>query len=145
MLGPRTRMVAISHMSNVLGTINPAAEIVRIAHAAKVPVLLDGCQAIVHGAPDMRALDVDFYVFSGHKLYGPTGIGVLYGKAGRLAALPPYQGGGEMIGTVSFDEITYAEPPHRFEGGHPRDRRGHRPGRGHRVAGGDRPRRRRRP
>jgi len=119
LIGPRTRMVAISHMSNVLGTINPAAEIVRIAHAAGVPVLLDGCQAIVHQAVDVQALDVDFYAFSAHKLYGPTGIGVLFGKAERLAELPPYQGGGEMIGTVTLEAITYADPPHRFEAGTP--------------------------
>ncbi len=119
LLGPRTRMVALSHMSNVLGTINPAAELVAIAHAAGVPVLLDGCQAIVHTSVDVQALDVDFYVFSSHKLYGPTGIGVLYGKAERLAALPPYQGGGEMIGVVTLDAITYADPPHRFEAGTP--------------------------
>jgi cysteine desulfurase/selenocysteine lyase len=119
LISPRARMVALSHMSNVLGTINPAREIVEIAHAAGVPVLLDGCQAIVHQAVDVRALDVDFYVFSGHKLYGPTGIGALYGKAARLAALPPYQGGGEMIGTVTLETITYADPPHRFEAGTP--------------------------
>ena len=119
LIGPRTRMVAISHMSNVLGTINPAAEIVEIGHAAGVPVLLDGCQAIVHQAVDVAALDVDFYAFSAHKLYGPTGVGVLYGKAERLAALPPYQGGGEMIGTVTLEAITYADPPHRFEAGTP--------------------------
>ena len=119
LLGPKTRMVAISQMSNVLGTINPAAEIIAAAHAAGVPVLLDGCQAIVHEPVDVQALDVDFYAFSGHKLYGPTGIGVLYGKAERLAALPPYQGGGEMIGTVSLEQITYADPPHRFEAGTP--------------------------
>ena len=119
LLGPRTKMVALSHMSNVLGTVNPAAEIVAVAHAAGVPVLLDGSQAIVHEIVDVQALDVDFYVFSGHKLYGPTGIGVLYGKAERLAALPPYQGGGEMIGTVALDAITYADPPHRFEAGTP--------------------------
>jgi cysteine desulfurase/selenocysteine lyase len=119
LLSERTKMVAITHMSNVLGTINDAAEIVRLAHAAGAPVLLDGCQAIVHAKVDVKALDVDFYVFSGHKLYGPTGIGVLYGKAERLAALPPYQGGGEMIGSVSMDKITYADPPHRFEAGTP--------------------------
>jgi len=119
LIGPRTRMVALSAMSNVLGTVNPVEEIVKIAHAAGVPVLLDGCQAVVHQAVDVQALDVDFYAFSGHKLYGPTGIGVLYGKAERLAELPPYQGGGEMIATVSLDEIRYADPPHRFEAGTP--------------------------
>jgi len=119
LLSERTKMVAVTHMSNVLGTVNDVAEIVRLAHAAGAPVLLDGCQAIVHATVDVKALDVDFYVFSGHKLYGPTGIGVLYGKAERLAALPPYQGGGEMIGSVSMDRITYADPPHRFEAGTP--------------------------
>ncbi|HUO22522.1 MAG TPA: cysteine desulfurase [Caulobacteraceae bacterium] len=119
MLGPRTRMVALTHMSNVLGTINPAKAIVEAARASGVPVLLDGAQSIVHLEVDVRALDVDFYVFSGHKLYGPTGIGVLYGKAERLAALPPYQGGGDMIAQVTEDEIIYAAPPHRFEAGTP--------------------------
>jgi cysteine desulfurase/selenocysteine lyase len=119
LLGPKTRMVALSHMSNVLGTINPAAEIIAAAHAAGIPVLLDGAQAIVHTPVDVQALDVDFYAFSGHKLYGPTGIGVLYGKAERLAVLAPYQGGGEMIGEVSMERITYADPPHRFEAGTP--------------------------
>jgi cysteine desulfurase/selenocysteine lyase len=119
LLSERTKMVAITHMSNVLGTVNDVAEIVRLAHAAGAQVLLDGCQAIVHSKVDVKALDVDYYVFSGHKLYGPTGIGVLYGKAERLAALPPYQGGGEMIGSVSMDTITYADPPHRFEAGTP--------------------------
>jgi len=115
----RTRIVAFSHMSNVLGTINPVAEIVAMAHAAGAITLVDGCQGIVHGAVDVKALDMDFYVFSGHKLYGPTGIGVLYGKAERLAALRPYQGGGEMIGVVTQEAITYADPPHRFEAGTP--------------------------
>ena len=119
LIGPRTRMVAVSHMSNVLGTINPVEEIIAAAHAAGALVLLDGAQAIVHQGVDVQALDVDFYAFSGHKLYGPTGIGVLYGKAERLAALPPYQGGGEMIGQVSLERITYADPPHRFEAGTP--------------------------
>lgn len=119
LLSDKTKMVAVTHMSNVLGTVNDVAEIVRLAHAAGAPVLLDGCQGVVHAKVDVKALDVDFYVFSGHKLYGPTGIGVLYGKAERLAALPPYQGGGEMIGTVSLDKITYADPPHRFEAGTP--------------------------
>ena len=112
-------MVAVAHMSNVLGTINPVAEVIQAAHAVGAAVLLDGAQAIVHGGVDVQALDVDFYVFSGHKLYGPTGIGVLYGKAERLAAMPPYQGGGEMIGEVALDHITYADPPHRFEAGTP--------------------------
>ena len=119
LFSPRTRLVSLSHMSNVLGTVNPAAEIVAIAHAQSVPVLLDGCQAIVHEIVDVQALDVDFYVFSGHKLYGPTWIGVLYGKAEMLASMPPYQGGGEMIASVALDTITYADPPHRFEAGTP--------------------------
>lgn len=119
MIGPRTRVVAFSHMSNVLGTINPAAEIIAIARAAGALTLVDGCQAIVHEAVDVKALDADFYVFSGHKLYGPTGIGVLYGKRERLADLPPYQGGGEMIAQVSEETVTYADPPHRFEAGTP--------------------------
>lgn len=119
LLSDKTKMVAVTHMSNVLGTVNDVAEIVRLAHAAGAPVLLDGCQGVVHTRVDVKALDVDFYVFSGHKLYGPTGIGVLYGKAERLAALPPYQGGGEMIGSVSLEKITYADPPHRFEAGTP--------------------------
>ncbi len=119
LLGPRTRMVAVGHMSNVTGTVNPVAEIVAEAHAAGALALIDGCQAIVHQAVDVQALDADFYVFSGHKLYGPTGIGILHGKAERLVALPPYQGGGEMIGTVTMEAITYADPPHRFEAGTP--------------------------
>ncbi|MFN3858204.1 MAG: aminotransferase class V-fold PLP-dependent enzyme [Caulobacter sp.] len=119
MIGPRTRMVAVTHMSNVLGTINPVRAITEAAHAAGALVLIDGCQGAVHTLVDVKALDCDFYVATGHKLYGPTGIGVLYGKAERLAALPPYQGGGEMIGVVSEDRITYAEPPMRFEAGTP--------------------------
>ncbi|MCJ2076427.1 cysteine desulfurase [Methylobacterium sp. E-041] len=116
---PRTKMVAITQMSNVLGTVTPAAEIVRIAHAHGVPVLLDGAQSAVHQPVDVRALDCDFFVFTGHKVYGPTGIGVLYGKKEWLERLPPYQGGGEMIRTVSQEAITYNDPPHRFEAGTP--------------------------
>jgi cysteine desulfurase/selenocysteine lyase len=119
LLGPKTKVVALSHMSNVLGTINDAKALARMAHEAGALVLFDGCQAIVHKPVDVKDLDADFYVFSGHKLYGPTGIGILYGKADKLAALPPYQGGGEMIGYVTQDEITYADPPHRFEAGTP--------------------------
>ena len=119
LLTDRTRVVAFTHMSNVLGTVNPVAEITAQAHAAGAVVLVDGCQSVVHQPIDVKALDVDFFVFSAHKLYGPTGIGALYGKAERLAALPPYQGGGEMIGTVSLDAISYADPPHRFEAGTP--------------------------
>ena len=116
---PKTKMVALTHMSNVTGAISDVKRIIAAAHAHGAPVLLDGCQAVVHSKIDVQAFDVDFYVFSSHKLYGPTGLGFLYGKAEHLAALPPYQGGGEMIGSVGLDRITYAEPPHRFEAGTP--------------------------
>ncbi len=119
LLGDRTRLVAITHCSNVLGTVNPAKEIVRLAHDRGIPVLLDGAQAAVHGKVDVRDLDVDFYAFTGHKLYGPSGIGVLYGKAKLLDKMPPYQGGGEMIETVSFEKATFKAAPHRFEAGTP--------------------------
>ncbi|WP_292045520.1 MULTISPECIES: aminotransferase class V-fold PLP-dependent enzyme [unclassified Brevundimonas] len=119
LLGPRTRMVAVTHMSNVLGTINPVAEITRLAHGVSAQVLIDGCQSAVHATPDVQAIGCDFYVITGHKLFGPTGIGALYGKAEALEALPPYQGGGEMIERVEQDRITYAKPPHRFEAGTP--------------------------
>ncbi|MGB9152253.1 MAG: cysteine desulfurase [Alphaproteobacteria bacterium] len=118
-LSPKTKLVAFAHVSNVLGTILPAAEIVALAHAAGALTLIDGCQAVSHMPVDMRALDTDFYVFSGHKLYGPTGIGVLYGKREILAQMPPYQGGGDMITSVTFAETTYKDPPHRFEAGTP--------------------------
>lgn len=119
LLTERTKVVALTQMSNVLGTINPVAEIARMAHDAGAKVLVDGCQGVVHLDIDVKALDVDYYVFSSHKLYGPTGIGVLYGKRAALADLPPYQGGGEMIGEVRLEAITYADPPHRFEAGTP--------------------------
>src|SRR5215217_5463536 len=119
LLGPRTKLVAITQMSNALGTIVPVKEVVRIAHERGIPVLIDGSQAAVHMEVDVRDLDCDFYAFTGHKTYGPTGIGVLYGKAEHLRRMPPYQGGGEMIGEVQLDAITYAEPPHRFEAGTP--------------------------
>lgn len=119
LLGPRTKLVAVTHMSNVLGTINPVAEITRLAHAAGARVLIDGCQGAVHATPDVQAIGCDYYVLTGHKLFGPTGIGVLYGTAEALEALPPYQGGGEMIETVEKDRVTYAKPPHRFEAGTP--------------------------
>lgn len=119
LLNDRTRLVAITHGSNVLGTITPARQIVEIAHAKGIPVLLDGAQAIVHQRVDVQALDADFYVWTGHKLYGPSGIGVLYGKFELLDAMPPYQGGGDMIETVSFEGTTFKEPPHRFEAGTP--------------------------
>jgi cysteine desulfurase/selenocysteine lyase len=115
----RTRIVAITHMSNVLGTVTPIKDIIRIAHARGVPVLVDGAQGAVHLTVDVRDLDADFYVLTGHKVYGPTGIGVLYGKREWLEAMPPYQGGGEMIREVRQDRITYNEPPHRFEAGTP--------------------------
>jgi cysteine desulfurase/selenocysteine lyase len=119
LLGPRTRIVAITHMSNALGTIVPVKEVIRLAHARGIPVLIDGSQAAVHMEVDVQDLDCDFYAFTGHKTYGPTGIGILYAKAEHLRRMPPYQGGGEMIGEVQCDAITYAEPPHRFEAGTP--------------------------
>jgi len=118
-LSPRTKLVAITHMSNVLGTVTPLKDIVRIAHSKGVPVLADGAQGAVHEAVDVQDLDIDFYVFTGHKVYGPTGIGVLYGKKAHLEAMRPYRGGGEMIAEVSQGSVTYAAPPHRFEAGTP--------------------------
>ncbi|MDB5541682.1 MAG: Cysteine desulfurase [Devosia sp.] len=118
-LSPRTRMVAITQMSNVLGTVTPIKQIVEIAHARKIPVLVDGSQGAVHLKVDVQELGADFYVFTGHKLYGPTGIGVLYGRYDILADMQPYQGGGEMIDVVTKDTVTYNEPPHRFEAGTP--------------------------
>jgi len=119
LFSPRTKMVAITQMSNALGTIVPVKEVVRIAHARGVPVLVDGSQSAVHMAVDVQDMDCDFFAFTGHKTYGPSGIGVLYAKKAHLEAMPPYQGGGEMIGEVSLDAITYAAPPHRFEAGTP--------------------------
>ncbi len=119
LLTDRTKIVAITHMSNMLGTITPIREIVRIAHARGIPVMVDGSQGAVHLPVDVRDMDADFYVFTGHKVYGPTGIGVLYGKRDLLAALPPFNGGGEMISVVTEDSVTYNEPPHRFEAGTP--------------------------
>ena len=119
LIGPRTKLVAITHMSNMLGTLVPVKEVTRIAHAHGVPVLIDGAQAAVHLDVDVRDIDCDFYAFTGHKLYGPTGIGVLYGKYAHLAAMPPFNGGGEMIREVFEDRVTYGEPPHKFEAGTP--------------------------
>ena len=119
LLTPRTRFVAVTHMSNALGTITPIKDIIRIAHSRDIPVLVDGAQGAVHLKVDVQDLDADFYAFTGHKTYGPSGIGVLYGKAEHLKHMPPYQGGGEMIGEVTLDDITYADPPHRFEAGTP--------------------------
>lgn len=119
LLSPRTRLVAITHVSNALGTITPIAETARLAHGAGALVLVDGCQAVPHTRVDVQAIGADFYAFSGHKLYGPTGIGVLYGRGEILEALPPYQGGGEMILSVTFERTTYKKPPHRFEAGTP--------------------------
>ncbi len=119
LLTSQVKLVAFAHMSNVLGTVNPVAELTAKAHAVGAMVMVDGAQGIVHMDVDVKALDVDFYVFSAHKLYGPTGLGVLYGKADLLADMPPYQGGGEMIAHVSKEKITWNTPPHRFEAGTP--------------------------
>lgn len=119
LISPRTKMIAVTQMSNVLGTIVPVKEVVKIARAHGIPVLVDGAQGAVHLPVDVRDLDCDFYTLTGHKLYGPTGIGVLYGKKAHLETMRPYQGGGEMIGYVTTDEVTYATPPHRFEAGTP--------------------------
>ncbi len=119
LLTERTRLVAMTHLSNALGTITPAREIIRLAHERGVPVLLDGAQAVAHLKVDVQELECDFYAFSGHKLYGPTGIGVLYGKAEWLDAMPPYQGGGDMISSVTFEKTTYNRLPYKFEAGTP--------------------------
>ncbi|GAB5470990.1 MAG: cysteine desulfurase [Rhodospirillales bacterium] len=119
LVSPRTKIVAVAHVSNALGTVVPVKQVIDAAHAVGAVVLLDGCQAAPHQGLDVAALDVDFYAFSGHKVYGPTGIGVLYGKRDLLNAMPPYQGGGEMIQSVTFEKTTYKETPHRFEAGTP--------------------------
>ena len=119
MLGPRTRLLALAHVSNTLGTINPVRRIVEIAHRQGIPVLLDGAQAVPHFPIDVRALDCDFYAFSGHKLFGPTGIGVLYGRSELLEEMPPWQGGGDMISSVTFEKTTWNKLPHKFEAGTP--------------------------
>ena len=119
LVGPRTKLVAITHLSNALGTVTPVERIIEIAHAHGVPVLLDGAQAIAHLGVDVRALDCEFYAFSGHKIFGPTGIGVLYGKEALLEAMPPYQGGGDMIRSVTFGATEYNDLPYKFEAGTP--------------------------
>jgi cysteine desulfurase/selenocysteine lyase len=119
LLGPRTRLVAVAHVSNALGTVNPVEDIVRLAHARGIPVLIDGAQAVAHMRVDVRAIDCDFYVFSGHKVLGPTGIGVLYGRAALLESMPPYQGGGDMIRSVTFERTLYNDVPNKFEAGTP--------------------------
>ena len=119
LLGPRTKLVSIVHMSNSLGTINPVRQVVELAHAQSIPVLIDGSQAAYHMAVDVQAIGCDFYVVTGHKLYGPTGIGALYGQRRWLEAMPPYQGGGDMISSVTFERTTYNKVPHKFEAGTP--------------------------
>src|SRR6266581_3923022 len=119
LLGPRTKIVAVTHISNALGTINPVQRIIEMAHHGNIPVLVDGAQAVPHLKVDVQALDCDFYVFSGHKVYGPTGIGVLYGKSALLDAMPPYQGGGDMISSVTFEKTIYNKLPYKFEAGTP--------------------------
>ncbi len=119
LLGPRTKIVSVAHVSNALGTVNPVKRLVRMAHAMNTPVLVDGAQAVPHLPVDVQDLDCDFYAFSGHKVYGPTGIGVLYGKAALLEEMPPYQGGGDMISSVTFEKTIYNKVPHKFEAGTP--------------------------
>jgi cysteine desulfurase/selenocysteine lyase len=119
LLGPRTKLVAIVHISNALGTINPIRQMIELAHQQNVPVLVDGAQAVAHCAVDVQALDCDFYCFSGHKLFGPTGTGVLYGKQKLLETMPPWKGGGDMIRTVTFEKTTYNDLPYKFEAGTP--------------------------
>ncbi len=119
LLGKRTKIVAVSHVSNALGTINPLKQMIALAHAKGIPVVVDGAQAVPHLKVDVQDLDADFYAFSGHKMYGPTGIGVLYGKAALLDAMPPYQGGGDMISSVTFEKTIYNKLPHKFEAGTP--------------------------
>ncbi len=119
LLSPRTRIVAVAHVSNALGTVNPVREIADLAHERGIPVLLDGAQAVPHRRVDVASLGCDFYTFSSHKVFGPSGVGVLYGRAELLEAMPPYQGGGEMILSVSFEKTTYKEIPHKFEAGTP--------------------------
>ena len=117
LIGPRTKLIAVTHVANALGTVVPVEEVVRLAKAHGIPVLIDGCQAVPHQAVDVQALDCDFYVFSGHKLYGPTGIGALYAKASLLQAMPPWQGGGDMIRSVTFEKTEYNDLPWKFEAG----------------------------
>ena len=119
LLSSRTRLVAVTHVSNALGTVNPIKEIVKLSHECQIPVLVDGAQGIPHGQVDVRDLDCDFYAFSGHKMYGPTGIVILYGKAQFLESMPPYQGGGDMISSVTFEQTTYNKIPFKFEAGTP--------------------------
>jgi cysteine desulfurase/selenocysteine lyase len=119
LLGPRTKLVGVGHVSNALGTVNPIREMIEAAHAKGIPVLVDGAQAAPHMKLDMQALDCDFYAFSGHKMFGPTGIGILYGKAGWLDKMNPFKGGGDMILSVTFEKTTYNVPPHKFEAGTP--------------------------
>jgi cysteine desulfurase / selenocysteine lyase len=119
LLGPRTKIVAVPHVSNALGSVNPLAKIIELAHAKNIPVLVDGAQAVPHMKVDVRALDADFYAFSSHKMFGPLGIGILHGKAAFLEAMPPYQGGGDMISSVTFEKTTYNRLPFKFEAGTP--------------------------
>lgn len=119
LIGPKTKLISVTHVSNVLGTVNPVEKIIELAHSHNIPVLLDAAQSVQHLEVDVQRLDVDFLVFSGHKVYGPTGTGVLYGKENLLNEMPPYQGGGEMIGRVSFEETTFNELPFKFEAGTP--------------------------
>ena len=140
----KVKLLAVTHMSNVLGSYTPAERLAAFAHERGAKILLDGAQAVVHRRVDVQAIDADFYVFSGHKLYGPTGIGVLYAKAELLEAMPPFLGGGDMIASVSYRQVQLGQAAGTVRGRHAGDHRDHRPGRGHRLCAGDRFRRHRR-
>ena len=139
LLNEKTKLVAVVYVSNSLGTVNPVKEMIDAAHRRNIPVLIDGAQAVAHTPVDVQALDCDFFAFSGHKIFGPTGVGVLYGKEALLESMNPYRGGGDMIRSVSFEETTYNDLPHRFEAGYAKYGRSYRPGQRFKICSGSWP------